>query len=336
MNRIPFFVGLFLLLTFTACKSDPENQTPDTLAPGKTGISAVDNITEKITKDPSDVSLYVSRAQAYHRLEGYDEAIYDMNHAIKLDSTKPEYYLFLSDILLDYDKSKDALRVLNSAVFRFPENTNCLLKQAELYYTLKQYHQSTSAINLLLESDPNHAKAFFLYGQNYKELGDTIRAINSFQKAVDLDPDILAGWISLGNLWGKKGPTIAEKYFKTAISIDSTDVYALNSYALFLGNQDRYEESLKIYRKIAIRDPQFSDGFFNAGIMYLMIDSLKLANKQFDLAVKTNPTFAKAYYYRGLTFEQDGQLALAKSDYEQALKFDPAFQKAVDALAAIQ
>ena len=159
-------------------------------------------------------------------------------------------------------------------------------------------------------------------------MGDTTRAINSFQKAVDIDADILAGWISLGNLWGANGPNIAEKYFKTAISIDSTNVFALNSYALFLGNQERYIESLNLYRKIAITDPQYSDGFFNAGIMYLMIDSTLLANKQFNLAVKTDPIFAKAYYYRGFTYEKLGNIAQAKSDYQQTLNLDPQFIKA--------
>ena len=326
--------SVFLLIaisSFVACKDDPKPKTSPN-APAQTGNSAIDNISQKIKQNPNDPSLYISRAQAYHRVGGYDEAIFDINHAIKMDSTQYQYYLFLGDVLLDYNRSKDAIRVINSAVYRFPDNINCLLKQAKIYHILKQYQQSTSALNALLLRDPNNAQAYFLFGQNFKELKDTTKAIKSYQKAVDLDPDILDGWINLGNLWSKKGPNISEKYFQTAISIDSTNVYALNSYALFLGNHDRFQESINIYRKIALLDPQFSDAFFNAGIMYLTIDSIKLANRQFDLAVKTNPTFAKAYYYRGFTYAKLGNLGSAKNDYEQALSFDPKLTKAADAL----
>lgn len=326
------YILLFITLSgIIACKEDPKQENHQS-ASAQTGNSAIDNISAKIKNNPNDASLYISRAQAYHRMGGYDEAILDVNRAIKMDSTHYEYFLFMGNILMDYNRSKDAIRVVNSAVYRFPDNIECLLKQAEYYHILKQYHQSTSALNALLLRDPENAKAFFLFGQNFKELQDTARAIQSFQKAVDLDPDIIAGWINLGNLWSIKGKTIAEKYYKTAVNIDSTNIYALNSYALFLGNQDRFQESIDLYRKIAILDPQFSDGFFNAGIMYLTIDSTRLANKQFDLAVKTNPTFAKAYYYRGLTHAKLGDLEAAKKDYEQALSFDSKFTKAQDAL----
>jgi len=329
---------IFLILAFAgfvACKHEPK-PTQTTNTPAQTGNTTIDNITQKINSNPNDVSLYVSRAQAYRRVGGYDEAIQDINHAIKMDSTQYEYYLFLGDVLLDYNRSKDAIRVINSAVYRFPDNIKCLLKQAEIYYILKQYQQSTSALNALLLRDPQNARAYFLFGQNFKELKDTTRAIQSFQKAVDIDPDIIDGWINLGNLWSEKGPTISEKYYKTAITIDSTNVYALNSYALFLGNHDRFQESIDLYRKIALIDPQFSDAFFNAGIMYLTIDSIKLANRQFDLAVKTNPTFAKAYYYRGFTFSKLGNLDAAKKDFEQALAFDPKLKKAEDALNLLE
>ncbi len=335
MKLLKYILLALAIANITACKNDPEPaQKSDAVA--QTGNPAIDNITQKITQNPDDVSLYVSRAQAYRRIGGYDEAILDINHALKMDSTKYEYYLFLGDVLLDYNRSKDAIRVTNSAVYRFPDNIECLLKQAEIYHILKQYQQSSSALNALLLRDPENAKAYFLYGQNFKELTDTTRAIKSYQKAVDLDPDILDGWINLGNLWSEKGPNISEKYFKTAIAIDSNNVYALNSYALFLGNHDRFQESIDTYRKIALLDPQYSDAFFNAGIMYLTIDSVKLANRQFDLAVKTNPTFAKAYYYRGFTFGQLGNLGAAKNDYEQALKFDPELTKASDALNLIK
>ncbi len=335
MKLLKYILLALAIANITACKNDPKPAQKSN-AVTQTGNPAIDNITKKIIQNPDDASLYVSRAQAYRRIGGYDEAILDINHAIKMDSTKYEYYLFLGDVLLDYNRSKDAIRVTNSAVYRFPDNIECLLKQAEIYHILKQYQQSTSALNALLLRDPENAKAFFLFGQNFKELKDTARAIKSFQKAVDLDPDILDGWINLGNLWSKKGPNISEKYFKTAIAIDSNNVYALNSYALFLGNHDRFQESIDTYRKIALLDPQYSDAFFNAGIMYLTIDSVKLANHQFDLAVKTNPTFAKAYYYRGYTFGQLGNLGAAKNDYEQALKFDPELTKASDALNLIK
>lgn len=328
------YFGIILLL-LSSCKTDtPEDVTRSTVE--GTGNPTIDNISKKIQQNPKDPSLYVARAQAFYRMEGYDEAILDMNHAIRMDTTRVDNFLFLAQILLDYNRSKDAIQVLNNAVNRFPENLECRLKQAEYYYVLKQYQQSTAALDAILLRDPQNAQAFFLFGQNFKELKDTVRAIKSFQTAVDMDPDIMSGWINLGNLTAVKGPSIARKYYETALNIDSANVFALNSYALFLGNQDKYKQSINIYRKIALIDPQFSDGFFNAGIMYLMLDSIKQANQQFNLAVKTNPIFGKAYYYRGLTFEKLGLPKKAAADYQNTLNFDAEFEKAKIALAELQ
>ncbi len=329
-KQILWSLVILFTLPGVACQSGEQEKQPP---PAKPVDPAIERITRQIDQKPDDPSLYVARAQVYHQMENYDQAVKDMDKAIELDTTRFENFLYLAKIFLDYGHSRDALIVLDNAARRFPDNLKVALTRAHTYYIVKQYRQSTDAINKILSRDPQNAQAYFLLGLNYKELGDTTRAINAFQKAVDLDADILDAWINLGNLWTAKGGfAIANKYFESALAIDSNNVYVLNSYALALGKQDKYPESIRLYKKIARLDPQFSDGFFNAGIMYLMMDSVRQANRQFNMAVQTSPAFAKAYYYRGYTFERLGDTARAHTDYDDALRFDPDLTKARQAL----
>ena len=55
-------------------------------------------LNDLIAQYPGNDSLLYSRAEAYYELEAYDEALTDLNEALKLDSLQPMYYHLLSDL----------------------------------------------------------------------------------------------------------------------------------------------------------------------------------------------------------------------------------------------
>ena len=72
-------------------------------------------------------------------------------------------------------------------------------------------------IDNILKLDPQNAEAYFMFGMNFKEQEDLERSINSFQTAVEFDPDLVDAWINLGALHAQLGNEIAIKYFDNAI-----------------------------------------------------------------------------------------------------------------------
>ena len=318
-------------LVLTACNSESEatEETPPAVV---TGNPAIDGLTQEIMKNPEDATLYAKRGKVFYDNKGYDEAIIDFTFAVKLDSTQIEYYHLLANTYMEYFKSRKALQVMKQAAQLFPDDITTLLQLSDYQLILKQYDESMKTINGVLERDPQNAMAYFMFGMNFKETGDTIRAINSFQKAVEFDADITDGWLNLGELYEAIGDPLAARYYDNAIRIAPNDIIAIHSKADYLSRQNDLQGAINMYRQIVRIDPQYEDAYFNSGLIYLDMDSIQQAKQQFDLTVKTSPTHIRAYYYRGLSSEMLGANDAAKNDYEQALKMAPNYEKAQEGL----
>jgi tetratricopeptide (TPR) repeat protein len=333
-SALVLFSGCF----FAACggKGDSSGQEASQSEIGTTGNPAIDGLTAAIARQPNDPALYFERGRIFYENNGFDEAIRDLEWALSLDSTNVTYLYLLADVYLDYFKSRQALKTMERAIELQPENILSLLKMCEFQHILKQYNESMKTIDRVLRIDPQNADAYFWFGMNFKEQGDTIRAINSFQKAVDFDADLIDAWISLGKLYASMGSPLAARYFENATRIAPEDVVALHARADYLSDSDDLEGAIEMYRRIAAIDPYYRDAFFNSGLIYMDLDSLEAAKQQFDIAIQVSPTFIQAYYYRGLAQEMLGQLPEARADYEQAVRMAPNYDEALDGLDRIK
>ena len=114
------------------------------------------------------------------------------------------------------------------------------------------------------------------------------------------------------------------------------NIYALHAKADYLSDMGELPEAIEMYRRISRVDPQYDEAYFNSGLIYLDMDSIEQARKQFDIAIETSPTHIMAYYYRGLTQEMLGNREAAMADYEQALRMAPNYEKAQEGLERLK
>ena len=330
------FWSLCLCLVATSCQSDTISNKEITKSLPITGNPAIDGLTKEISLQPTDPRLYAQRGALFYEEEGYDEAIKDLTKALSYDSTNVSYLHLLSDAYLDYYQSYNAITTLEKAATLYPERIPTLLKLSEFQLILKKHEESIKTINSILKLERLNPNAFFMLGLNFKELGNIDRAIGSFQTAVENDPDLVDAWINLGQLHAQKKSNLARHFFDNALKVAPENTNALHAKAVFLHDSNQLQEALTTYRQLNIIDPTYEDAFFNSGIIYLEMDSLKQAYNHFNLAAQTSPTFVMAYYYRGLAQEQQGRIAEAKKDYQQALRLDPEFERAVVALGNLR
>lgn len=325
--------AIVVTLLFSACKQDTPAQSPAT---GPTGNPAIDELSAKIAQTPKDPALYAARGKLFYENEGYDEAIQDLTQALKMDSTNVEYHHLLSDVYLDYLQSRLALRTMERAVALYPERIPSLLKLCELQYILKQYKASLQTIDRVMKIDPQNADGFLMMGLNLRELNDTDRAIKALQRCVEINPEITDAWINLGQINAKLKNKDAIRYFDSALRINPKDVNTLHAKADFLRDENDLNGAIALYKKLNTLDVQYEKGFYNAGLLYLDLDSIAQAREMFDLAIKINPINIQAYAYRGVANEGLGRKQDAKKDYETALRMAPDYEVAVEGLKRVQ
>lgn len=313
------------------CKQDKgtgsENNPAGALDPSLSQLNLL------IEETPDKPELYFQRAGVYYELEGYDEAIQDLQKALTYDSVNINYLHLLADVYLDYYQSFKALKTMEQAAALYPTRIPTLLKLSEFQLILKQPEQALLTLEKIRAVDPQNAEMFYMGGLILEDMGKIDEAIGGFQSAVEIDPELIEAWIELGKLWALKKDPGAIRFFDNALRVDSTNVTALHEKAYYLSNTvEDLDGALALYKKIILAQPQYPDAYYNAGLLYMDMDSIDRAMQEFNLNIQVDPAFYQAYYYRGLCQEMKGNPEDARRDYEQALNLAPDYQKAREAL----
>lgn len=327
---------IFILILSTvcflfACKSEPKKNAIQT-----TGDAIVDQINLDIQGDPDNAELLYKRGQIMYEKSEYEQAIGDLQKAISIDSLQPKYYHLLSDSHLDYYQSRKALDVMLKASRSFPDHVHTLLKLSELQLILNQYDNSIFTVNSVIGHDPQNAEGYFMLGMNFRAIGNLDKAINSFQTAVEFDPELIDAWIILGELHEEKGENDPMIYYNAALNVSPDNPRVLHSMAYYLQNHGDRSGALKKYRQINISSPDYTEAYLNAGLVYMDMDSLEQAFEQMNILAGREPQNPLPYYYRGLIHKAYGNYEAAQIDFQNAVNLAPDFEIATTELADVK
>jgi len=327
-----FFIGAIILLFLSACGSGSSNDDKsDTQEEVYHQDPVINEWTQLLKANPQDPELWVGRAEAFYERQGYDEAISDMSNAMRLDSINADYHHFLADIYMDYYKSRLALSTMQRAAVLHPTRIPTLLKLSELQAILAFHKESMETLDKVMRVDPQNPDALLMFGINYTAVGDTARAIGAYQKAVQIDPELVDAWIQLARLRAARKEPNALQFFDAAIRVAPDNVTPRMVKADYLWETDQLDKAIEEYKEVIAIDNSHADAYYNIGLVYLQMEEFEKAHENFDITVKMNPLYFKAFYYRGLASEKMGNLDAALKDYDQSMRMAPGFDKASEA-----
>jgi tetratricopeptide (TPR) repeat protein len=327
-------------LFFTSCKPD-EAKTVENTGHADSLMKALNSpelkaINQKILQDPNNADLYNERAKIYLALKQNEDAVSDAKRAIRIDSTKAEYYLTEADIFFAANETRNSKEALELIVKKFPNNTEGLLKLGELYYLVKQYDNAFAKINDALKINVNLAKAYYLKGSIYKETGDTAKAISSLETAIEQDNKNYGAFLDLGLIYGARRNTIALEYFENAISLNPARTDGLYAKAKLLQDLNKTDEAVAIYNRILKADSLHEFSLYNIGAIELDVKKdVKAALAYFTKAINANPKYAEAYFARGVCYQELKDRNNAFADYSMCLQLKPNYEPAVEALNSL-
>jgi tetratricopeptide (TPR) repeat protein len=316
--------GLALIVFSSGCNNSKDDQhrggtvVNDTTPLGKMIAEA----SLKISKDPKNPDLYHNRAKLHLQRLDYLNALLDMSEVVKMDSTKAEYYLTIADAEFARGNSGMSKTALDKCLQLDPKNLIALERMAELYFYVKQYEKSIGYLDQILKADIRNPKAYFMKGMNFKEKGDTARAIGSFQTTIEQQPDYYDAYQQLGMIYTAQNNPLGIQYFDGALRIKPKSEEALYGRGMcYQEVKHDYDKAIQDYTSITQMNPQNSNAHFALGFIHFQY--LKVyaeAVKHYTRAIDADPNWPEAIYNRGLAYESMGNIAAAKSDYEKALK----------------
>jgi len=293
-------------------------------------------LNKKILDNPEDASLYNERAKIYLQFKQFDEAINDVKRSLRMDTTNANYYLTEADIFFAANETRNAKDVLEKVVKKFPENTDGLLKLGELYYLVKQYENAFAKINQALKVNENLAKAYYLKGSIYKEMGDTAKAISSLETAIEQDNKSYGAFLDLGLIYAAKKNPLAFEYYDNAININPLSTEALYAKAKLLQDLNQIKDAVLLYNRILKNDSLHVFSMYNLGAIEFGVNkNPQKAIDYFTKAIAINPRYAEAYFARGACYQGLNDKNNALADYRMCLQLKPNYEPAVDGLNSL-
>jgi tetratricopeptide (TPR) repeat protein len=336
MNKILSLISIVVLF-FSSCKQGDGNVIENTQRTDSL-LKVINSpelaaINKQILDDPNNADLYNERAKLYLQFRQYDDAINDSKRSIRMDSTNANYYLTEADIFFAANETRNAKDLLEKVVVKFPENTDGLLKLGELYFFVKQYENAFAKINQALKVNENIAKAYYLKGSIYKEVGDTVKAISSLETAIEQDNRHYGAFLDLGIIYAARKSSLALEYYNNAINIKPNSTEALYAKAKLLQDLSQIESAVAIYDQILKLDSAHVFSIYNLGAIEFGVNkNVNKAIEFFTKAIYFNPKYTEAYYARGICYQELKEKENALADYKMCLQLQPNFEPAVEGL----
>ena len=334
-----FFIAILALtLTLPACKNGQEKKE-GTVATTDTGIDST-NLTVLnglIRENPKNPALFAKRAYVHAARKSYNEALNDITIALRLDSMVPAYYISQAEYFIFSGEPNSAKKGLTSCLKRFPNNTDIMLKLAEIHLYMKEYSLAKIVLNDILPINDDLAQIYFLQGLIALENSDSTGAARNFQVTIEKEPAYYAAYIQAGKIYAARHDDLAIQYFKSAIELEPDSYEARYQLGSYYQDHGYLTEAEAEYEYISSRiDSTQPYPYYNRGYIEMVYrHNYPLAVDWFSKAIEKKPDYAEAWYNRGFSQELDGKLSKARDDYRKAMEIYPNFPLAIKGLNRI-
>lgn len=272
---------------------------------------------------------YYNLGNALLSLQRPEEALANLDHAIRLNPKDPQYHFERGNALKEMKRLDEALASFAAAIRLFPgyaeahNNTGIVLKEVERFdEALRSYDQ---AIRLR----PDYAEAHSNRGNVLKELGRLNEAMASYDRAIRLKPDYAEAHSNRGNaLTQLKLLDDALASHDRALALRPDYAEAHNNRANVLKELGRLEEALASFDRAITLRPDYAEAYSNRGNALKEMKRVDEAMASHAKAISLQPGYAEAYNNIGNLLKDIGQVDEAITHYEEAARLKPSFAMA--------
>ncbi len=248
---------------------------------------------EEITSFGSlaDANAYYERAKSRLLQNNLSGALYDIEKAIEMDESVPDYFCLRAQILFQEGLPDRALADLDIA----------------------------------LQINRRYRDAYYWKGIIRSSLGENKTAIHEFDQAIKLDNKFSEAYNDRGLAKFSSGDERgAMQDYNQAIKLKPNFDRAFNNRGLLLYAQGNTKQAIQDFSQAIKINSNFADAYYNRGNVFNDNGDFEQAIKDYTEAIRCNPEFAEAYGNRGLAYFEIDNYRQALLDTQKAAEL---FQK---------
>ena len=259
---------------------------------------------------PGDVSTLITLGDLYVAGAEYEKAMHIFNSAILLH---PDNYQAWHDGIEDHIQDGNlhkALDLIDDLIQEQGENVGLLIKRGDVLSMMDAAEQSVEQFEDAVRFCPDSLEATIKLGTHYLQAGNEKEAAQQFNRAVEINDQMVDAYIGLATANKFQGMTNEAKTIlslATAIAPNSSFLFAQTAALQFStgfeldtpitssGNcGDVLETIITAHRQQINLSPQNPDLHYRLGMLMMSVGRMSEGVKLFQKALEVNPTFCRA------------------------------------------
>ena len=162
------------------------------------------------------------------------------------------------------------------------------------FYNQREFLKAIQSYQKVIELDPTYIEAYNNLGIIYQEIGNFDRAFGAYQKSIEINPQYEKGHNNLGILFYLKGRNEeALEAFQKALAINSNNIESHINLGVLFKKQGQLNKAIESYQKALDINPLYREIHYNIALLYEQLKNVELAighYQQFiQLASNTHP-----------------------------------------------
>jgi len=173
---------------------------------------------------PDSTSIAVERARLKMETGQLEEALKEMNHLLKENSSDEKLWALISEAYQANSQSDQAVEALTRAVRLAPRNHSYRIKLGLLCMEAGQLDRALNELDTAADLNPSNSEVQIARGRIFEKRKEFNRALQAYQEAIALDPDQPAPHFMAGMILKKlKAYQEAGLMLKQAASLNPKD-----------------------------------------------------------------------------------------------------------------
>lgn len=318
-------------------------------------VLAIQYFNSAIQSAPYLAEPYYYRGLSKYSLDDYLGAEADSSAAIERNPFLVGSYYLRAISRHTLGKDSLALEDYKVVLKDNPDHKGALHNSALLRMALKDSIGARATLDHLHRYYPDYAEGYLIDGGFQLERGDTVAAINLFEKALAISPALSGAYLSMASISYDRGnygeaegylnrameymPDRAELYlnrgivryqqynikgamadYSIAIELDPTNTLALYNRALLRSQVGEINAAQEDFNKVVQREPNNYFALFNRAIISNQIGDYQVAEADLDRIIGRYPTFLPALVQRADARTGQGKSQAAREDLYLASK----------------
>jgi len=150
----------------------------------------LEEINKQIELNPKNLELYYSKIKILVYFDRFDEVLELLDEMLEIfPDHEKDIKMQKASVLRRMQKIEAGLEIINNLLEKFPEDYDLLNYKAYWFYYLNKEEDAIKLIKKIIEHEPNNATFHDTYGEISMFFKDYDKAIEEFQKTLDLASD---------------------------------------------------------------------------------------------------------------------------------------------------